>query len=128
LAAVRRICQTGLDRPTGTPPPERPGLAAHRRSGGAPPASPRELLREHGALLTFLAGGRGLDEPDPDPPPAERLREKGQMLMFSSELAPPPECPPPCFRLPAPSFRFSFSLSRSFSSATGAGFLEKMSV
>jgi len=130
LAAGRRICQTGLDRPTGTPPPERPGLAAHRRSGGAPPASPRELLREHGALLTFLAGCRGLDEPDPDPPPAERLREKGQMLMFSSEPAPPePQCPPPCFRLlPVPSLRFSFSLSRSFSSATGAGFLEKMSV
>lgn len=61
---------------------------------------------------------------------AERLREKGQMLMFSSEPAPPePQCPPPCFRLlPVPSLRFSFSLSRSFSSATGAGFLEKMSV
>jgi|UniRef100_A0A804NLE5 hypothetical protein len=130
LAAGRRICQTGLDRPTATPPPpERPGLATHRRSGGAP-ASPRELLREHGALLTFRAGGRGLDvpDPDPDPPPAERLREKGQMLMFSSEPAPLEwECPP-CFRFPAPSLRFSLSLSRSFSSAPGAGFLEKMSV
>lgn len=129
LVAGRRICQTGLDRPTATPPPppERPGLATHRRSGGAP-ASPRELLREHGALLTFRAGGRGLDVPDPDPPPAERLREKGQMLMFSSEPAPLEwECPP-CFRLPAPSLRFSLSLSRSFSSAPGAGFLEKMSV
>jgi hypothetical protein len=124
LLAGRRICQTGLDRPTGTPPPERPGLAAHRRSGGAP-ASPRELLREHGALLTFLVGGRGLDEPDP--PPAERLREKGQMLMFSSEPA-PPVCPLPCFRLQAPSLRFSLSFSRSFSSPPGAGFLEKMSV
>lgn len=117
LAAGRRICQTGLDRPTGTPPPARPGLAAHRRGG---PASPRELLREHGALLTFRAGGRGFDVPDP--PPAERLREKGQMLMFSSE--PPPACAA-CFRPLAPSLRFSLSFSLSFSSA---GFLEKISV
>jgi len=123
LAAGRRICQTGLDRPTGTP--ARPGLAAHRR-GGADAASPRELLREHGALLTFRAGGRGFDDPDP-PPPAERLREQGQTLMLSSE---PPPAPPPlprpcaaCFRLPAaPSLRFSFSFSFS------AVFFEKMSV
>jgi hypothetical protein len=80
------------------------------------------LLREHGALLTFRAGGRGFD--DPDPPPAERLREKGHMLMLSSEPTLPPECAA-CFRPPAPSLRFSLSFSLSFSSA---GFLEKMSV
>lgn len=95
LPAGRRIYQTGLDR--------------------------RELLREHGALLTFRAGARGFDDPD-TPPPADRLREKGQMLMFNSEPAPPPvpACAAACFRPLAPSLtRFSFS---------SAGFLEKMSV
>jgi hypothetical protein len=84
-------------------PPERPRLTAHRRSWRALPTSPWKLLLEHGALLTFLAGSRGLDERDLNLLPAEWLREKGLMLMFRSELT-PPECPPPCFwLLPAPS-------------------------
>jgi hypothetical protein len=116
FAAGRRICHTGLDRPTGTPPPARPGLAAHRRGGSGPgTASPRELLREHGALLALRGGGLGFD----GPPPAERLREYGQMLMLSSEPPPPPLLP----ACAAGFLRFSFSFS--FSSA---GFLEKMSV
>ncbi|WVZ50612.1 hypothetical protein U9M48_001851 [Paspalum notatum var. saurae] len=84
-------------------PPDLPpwsGLAHRPRPrAGRPPelaskvaASPRELLREHIALLT-------LDALDPDPPPAALLPEKIQMLMFSSEPAPPlptPACAATC--------------------------------
>ncbi|KAL0924516.1 hypothetical protein M5K25_005350 [Dendrobium thyrsiflorum] len=64
--------ETGLDRARCTPP--RPGLAAHLR----PPAdSPRELLREQGALLTFRPETEPIDR---GRPPADWLRVKGQML------------------------------------------------
>ena len=51
-------------------------------------ASPRELLHDHGALLTFITSGHdhGLDVPDPLL--VEWPREKGQILMSRSELAP----------------------------------------
>lgn len=84
----RLTCQTGLLRPKWTP--ARPGLLGHFLDLD----SPAELLREHGALFTFL---------DPGAPnivlgrvqalPADLLREKGHMLMFNSaaeEVAPPP--------------------------------------
>jgi len=50
LTTGRRICQTGLDWPTGTPPPERHGLAAQhpspeRRGAGLAPVV-AERLRE----------------------------------------------------------------------------------
>ncbi|KAG0452594.1 hypothetical protein HPP92_025258 [Vanilla planifolia] len=88
-------CHTGLARPRWMPP-ERPGLGTHFRTAAAAAAaaepatpaavvgledSPRELLREQGALLVFrpaTAAGRGR------PVPAERLLENGQRWMLSS--------------------------------------------
>lgn len=101
LVALRG-CQTGLARPMWTPNPDRPGLLAHLRAAwvaataaAVPPAaglqvSPRELLREHGALLTRRPVAPNTETPLVPllPVPADRLREKGQMLMLSS--APPP--------------------------------------
>lgn len=71
---VRRNCQTGLDRPRWTP--LRLGLRL-------PVDSPRELLREQGALQILREAKRGR----PAVLSAERLRENGQMLrlMLSSE-------------------------------------------
>lgn len=95
----RRTCQTGLLRPRWTP--ARLGLLGHFLDLD----SPAELLREHGALLTFR---------DPCWPPgnilgrvkafpADLLREKGQILIFNSADVDPF----PVF------FSFFFSLSRS---------------
>ncbi|KAH0468128.1 hypothetical protein IEQ34_003161 [Dendrobium chrysotoxum] len=90
---VRRNCQTGLDRPRWTP--LRLGLAANLRLPGD---SPRELLREQGALLILREAERGRAAVLP----AERLRENGQMLrlMLSSEEP---------LLLPLRSFFFSFT-------------------
>lgn len=76
----RRTCQTGLLRPRCSP--GLPGLLGHFLNFDD---SPRELLREQGALLTFLAAA---GDAFPLPPvPAERLRENGQMFMFRSVAA-----------------------------------------
>lgn len=95
----RRTCQTGLLRPKWTP--ARLGLLGHFRDLD----SPAELLREHGALLTFRDPGW--------PPgnilglvkalPADLLRENGQILIFNSADVDPL----PVF------FSFFFSFSRS---------------
>lgn len=82
----RRTCHTGLLRPTWIP--GRPGLLGHFLDFD----SPAELLREHGALFTFLATGAPANNLGRVPVfPADLLRENGQMLIFSSaaELAPP---------------------------------------
>ena len=100
----RRTCQTGLLRPRWTP--GRPGLLGHFLDLD----SPAELLREHGALLTFRV--------DPEfslgrvvAVPADLLRENGHMLMFNSaELA-----PAVLLFLSLSTFFFSFSFSFSFS-------------
>lgn len=80
----RRTCQTGLLRPTWTP--ARPGLLGHFLDFD----SPAELLREHGALLTFRVGGAPANSLGRVPAfPADLLLEKGHILMFNSaELAP----------------------------------------
>lgn len=80
----RRTCQTGLLRPTWTP--ARPGLHGHFLDLD----SPAELLREHGALLTFRDDGAPGNNLGRAPEfPADLLREKGHILMFNSaELAP----------------------------------------
>lgn len=98
----RRTCQTGLLRPTWTP--ARPGLLGHFLDLD----SPAELLREHGALLTFRIAGAPANNLGRLPEfPADLLREKGHRLIFNSaELAPLPLLL--SFFFP---FSFPFSLS-----------------
>ncbi|KAF5472741.1 hypothetical protein F2P56_009434 [Juglans regia] len=114
----RRTCQTGLLRPRWTP--ARPGLLGHFFDLD----SPAELLREHGALFTFLVPGA----PGPDlgrvPAfPADLLRENGQILMFNSaELAPLPPF------LSFSAFFLSFSFSLSFPSGFFALLFLKISI
>lgn len=99
---LRRTCQTGLLRPTWTPP--RPGLLGHFLDLD----SPAELLREQGALFTFRVNGAPAKNLGRVPAfPADLLREKGHMLMFNSaELV-----EAPLFL----SFLFPFSFSSMFS-------------
>jgi hypothetical protein len=115
--------------------------AAGMAGGGSGPDSPRELLREQGALLTFRAAGAPalLATPLPlafaaavglallsttaAPWPAERLLAKGQMLMLMSSALPPPltrrsaflrslASPPPLFALKM-SFHLNVTAGRS---------------
>lgn len=82
----RRTCQTGLFRPRCTP--LRPGLLGHFLDFD----SPVELLREHGALLTFRVVGAPNDILGRVTLlPADLLLENGQMLIFSSAPEPEPE-------------------------------------
>lgn len=106
----RRNCQTGPARPTRIPDPLGPSrpVCAHLLiiddavelvicAPSGPAESPfRELLREHGALLTFRAAAcftgtllpRLLHDPILLALPADRLLENGHMFMFSSALLP----------------------------------------
>lgn len=104
LCSGRLICQTGLARPTRTPP-ACPGLVAHLLPPGATAAgwcfvdSARELLLEQGALLTLRPE---VDVRERAALPEDRLLEKGQMLILSYAAA-----------APSPPF---LSLCRSFTS------------
>jgi hypothetical protein len=72
--------------------------------------SPVELLREHGALLTFRVVGAPNDILGRVTLlPADLLLENGQMLIFSSAPEPEPELGPD------PVFFFSFLFSFTFS-------------
>lgn len=103
---VLRSFQTEVGRPRWTPP--RAGLEAHFRPPPPPVEdSPRELLREQGALLTFRLAMEVNERGRTAVLLAEWLREKGQMLrlMLSSAEAEPL----PLLRRSFLSFSFSFS-------------------